>query len=215
MKIRTQENLTDFLNDEIAWRKKELSTIKTNVLKSNQKLEATAIRSGIVLLYAHWEGFIKCASEAYLEYVISRRLNYGDLTNNFIAISAKQKIKEFEDSNKATIHTQFIEFILNNHDERVQINKDNVIKTKSNLNSIILKEIISSIGLDFSPYETKSKMIDEQLLNYRNNVAHGQILQVDAKEYIFLHDEIRKMIDAYKTDIENAVVQSIFLKKVS
>ncbi|CAH0998047.1 hypothetical protein EMA8858_04182 [Emticicia aquatica] len=215
MKIRTQENLTDFLNDEIAWRKKELSTIKTNVLKSNQKLEATAIRSGIVLLYAHWEGFIKCASEAYLEYVISRRLNYGDLTNNFIAISAKQKIKEFEDSNKATIHTQFIEFILNNHDERIQINKDNVIKTKSNLNSIILKEIISSIGLDFSPYETKSKMIDEQLLNYRNNVAHGQILQVDAKEYIFLHDEIRKMIDAYKTDIENAVVQSIFLKKVS
>lgn len=213
MKIRTKEQLTDYLNDQIAWRKKELFTLRANVEKSSPKLEATAIRSGLVLLYAHWEGFIKCAAEVYLEYVISQKLNYGELKINFIAISAKQKLKEFEQTNKATVHNQIVEFILNNSADKAQINKDNVIKTQSNLNSIILKEIMTAIGLDFSPYETKSNLIDEQLLNYRNNVAHGQFLEVDVKEYILLHEEVRNMIDRFKTDVENAAIQSSFMRR--
>lgn len=213
MKIKTKEQLTDFLDQEIAWRKKELTTIKSQVEKSNPKLETTAIRSAIVLLYAHWEGFLKKSAEAYLEYVINRKLKYKDIAVNFIALAIRQKMLDFEQSNKATIHNQILEYIFSCDNENVQISRENVIKTKSNLNSIILKELMTTIGLDFSPYETKSKMIDEQLLNYRNNVAHGQYLEIDAKEYLNLHDEIRKMIDDFKTDIENAALLSIFERK--
>ena len=66
MKLRTVENLIDFLNEDIAWRKKELSSLKNNILQANVKLRLTAIRAGVVLLYAHWEGFIKRSAEAYL-----------------------------------------------------------------------------------------------------------------------------------------------------
>lgn len=210
MKIKTKEQLTDFLNNEMAWRKKELTTIKTNVEKSNSKLESTAIRSAIVLLYAHWEGFLKVASEAYLEYVISKKLKYKDLALNFVALSMKQKLSTFELSNKATIHEQIIQTIYSCDNETATIVKEQAIKTKSNLNSIILKEMMATIGLDYSPYSTKANLIDEQLLNYRNNVAHGQFLSINSKEYINLHDEIRKMMENYKTDIENSALLELF-----
>ncbi len=213
MKINTKEQLVDHLNNEMAWRKKELFNLKVNVERSSQKLESTAIRSGLVLLYAHWEGFIRCAAEAYLEYVISRRLKYGELAINFIAISLKQQLKHFEQSNKATIHTQIVNSILNSMDDTAIINKENVIRTQSNLNSIVFKEIVTTIGLDFTNYETKSKLIDEQLLNYRNNVAHGQYLEVDVKEYLVLHEEVKNMIDKFKTDVENAAIQSTFIRR--
>jgi hypothetical protein len=213
MKIRTKEQLTDYLDGEIAWRKKELTTLRSNVEKSSPKLEGTAIRSGLVLLYAHWEGFIKSSAEAYLDYVISKRLKYKNLAVNFMAISIKQKIKDFEQTDKATVHNQILNFIYNCDDQDALINKDNVIKTQSNLNSIILREMMTAIGLDFSPYETKSKLIDEQLLNYRNNIAHGQYLAVDNQEYLILHDEVRKMIDRFKTDIENAAILENFERK--
>lgn len=194
----------------MAWRKKELTTIKTNVEKSNSKLESTAIRSAIVLLYAHWEGFIKIASEAYLEYVISKKLKYKDLSINFVALSVRQKLANFELSSKSTVHEQVVQFLYSCDNETATIVKEHVIKTKSNLNSIILKEMMATIGLDYSHYSTKANLIDEQLLNYRNNVAHGQFMFIDSKEYLDLHDEIRKMMENYKTDIENSALLELF-----
>ncbi len=210
MKIKSKEQLFDFLDKELSWRKKELFTLKSNVEKSNPKLEATALRSGIVLLYAHWEGFLKIAAESYLEYVISKKLKYKDLSTSFIAICAKQRIKEFEQTNKSTIHNQLIEFLFEHQEDKAVLSKDNVIKTQSNLNSIILKEMMTSIGLDFTGYETKSNLIDEQLLKYRNNIAHGKYLILDSKDYLFLHEEVRKMLEKFKTDVENAVLLSLY-----
>lgn len=214
MKIRTKEELFDFLNNELAWRKKELSTLRSNVEKSNAKLEATAIRSGIVLLYAHWEGFLKRAAEAYLEYVINKKLKYRELSLNFVAISAKQKLNEFEQTDKATIHNQLIEFLFTCDEANVVISRENVIKTQSNLNSTVLKEMMTSIGLDFTQYDTKSKLIDEQLLKYRNNIAHGQYLALDSNDYINMHDEVRNMIENFKTDIENAALLAKYTRNL-
>lgn len=210
MKIRTQEQLLDYLDQEMAWRKKELSTLRTNVEKSRSKLEATSVRSGIVLLYAHWEGFLKKASEAYLEYVISQKLKYKELSINFIAIAIKQKLQEFEQTNKATVHNQMIGFLLTNGEEQAYINKDNVIKTNSNLNSVVLREMMTAIGLDFSHYQTKSKLIDIQLLNYRNTIAHGQFLEIGLEEFLSLHHEVRTMLDMFKDDITVAANNSYY-----
>lgn len=212
MKIKTKERLIDFLDEELSWRKKELSTLRANVERSREKFESTAIRSGIVLLYAHWEGFLKKAAEAYLEYVINRRLKYKELSISFIAISAKHKLNDFRQTDKATINTQVIEFLYNCDEEKALIPKENVIKTGFNLHSSNLREMVTTIGLDFSPFETKSKLIDEQLLKYRNNIAHGKFLQINSKDYVNLHNEVTNMIEVFKTDIENAVLLTRYLR---
>jgi hypothetical protein len=208
VRIRTKEELVDFLDEELSWRRKELSTLKGNVDSSRPKLQPTAIRAAIVLLYAHWEGFIKQAAEAYLAYVVARRLKHKDLSLNFVAVSLRQKLHEFGDTNKATLHNQFVEHVFTCGNETAILNRDRVIRTGDNLKSSILQEILAAIGLDFSPYDTKSNLIDEQLLKYRNNIAHGKNLPVDAKEYESLHAEVQKMLESIKSDIETAALTS-------
>ena len=44
-------------------------------------------RAGVALLYAHWEGFTKEACQAYLEFVVKRKLKYGEMSDAFIITS--------------------------------------------------------------------------------------------------------------------------------
>lgn len=102
MSVRTAEQLSDKLSDELAWRKKELSEVKALIEAksiSNQR-HLALIRSGVVILYAHWEGFVKSASNYYLEYVSMQKLRYEQLSSNFLAVAMKVKLNEARDTNK-------------------------------------------------------------------------------------------------------------------
>lgn len=206
MKIRTKEELQDSLAADLAWRKKELSNLHNDVKTANEKKLPTALRCSVVLLYAHWEGFIKNAAEYYLIFIKSKRLNLNEVNSNILALSLKQKIKEFNATNKATYHVQFVEYFKNNLVDRASFSETESIRTASNLNSTILEEILATIGIDFAPYELKSNIIDSQLLNYRNSIAHGNYLPVDKAEYDHIHTEILGMLDRISTDITNASV---------
>lgn len=214
MKIRTIEELQNRLDDDFAWRRKELTVIYTNVTSAKQNQVNTNIRIGVVMLYAHWEGFIKNAAELYLIYVSSKKLNYNELQNNFIAVSLKAKLTVFQETNKNTIHTELVDFLLGNLNIRAQIPTENVIKTQSNLNSTILKEILSIIGVEYSQYELKEKFIDTQLLNIRNSIAHGQNPNINEIEFTELYKEITDLMNSIKNEIGNNAALTNY-KKVS
>ncbi len=212
MKIRSVEELQDLLDNDFAWRRKELTHIYTNVKSSKPAQLMTNLRIGIVMLYAHWEGFFKNAAESYLTYVASKRLNYSELQNNFVALSIKYKLSEFTQTNKNTIHKQIVDFLLGDLNKRAQIPTDNVIKTQSNLNSEILKELVSVIGIAYTPFELKEKMIDSQLLKIRNTVAHGQVLQIDNKEFDDLYTEITSLMSTFKNELSNCATLTLYRK---
>lgn len=208
MSIRTIENLYDSLTEEIIWRKKELSDLRTLIeAKSLGASKRDALlRAGVSLLYAHWEGFIKAASGAYLEYVAMQRLRYDELTPNFIAFSMKNKLNEVGQSNKAKTHNQIVEFFLNNLGDRSSIPYKSGVNTKSNLSSSVLYNIVNMLGLDYSFYETKEKLLDERLLASRNNIAHGRFISVDVQDFIELHEQIIGMMEDFRSQIDNSAV---------
>jgi hypothetical protein len=212
MKIRTKENFIDALDNEIAWRKKELSYLKGNV-KTNSPYFKTHLRTGIVLLYAHWEGFVKNACELYLTYIKSLRLKYEELGDNLIALSLKGDLRSLEQTNKATLHCQIVGFLLNSLSQRANIPNDNVIKTGSNLNSHILREILTTVGLDYSAYELKNNLIDTVLLKNRNSIAHGEYIELDEVDFNDLHLEIVIMMDDIKNKLSNMVVLETFRRQ--
>lgn len=47
MKIRTEDELQDVIDSEIAWRKKELSAVKANINTARNFAKNTALRAGI------------------------------------------------------------------------------------------------------------------------------------------------------------------------
>lgn len=176
MRIRTKLELKDFLDKDLAWRKQELSSILASVNSAQSKALNVALRTSILLLYAHWEGFIKNAATAYVNFVSNQNLILSELHNSFLAIALKQKITLFEETNTSTIHAEFIHYFRNNLVDQAKIKPENVISSKSNLNSKILKQILVAIGIDYTSFELKANLIDEKLLHYRNNVAHGEFL---------------------------------------
>jgi len=203
-KIRTLEQLQQHLDDELAWRKKELAVIKALVTARSSSAEIINchIRGGIALIYAHWEGFIKAAGSAYLTYIASQRLTYLDLTNNFVAIAAKNLLSEAGLSNKVVIYTKVTEFFTSGLANRCNLPMD--VETRSNLSSEVLKEIAYTLGLDYTEYATKAKLIDETLLRSRNEVAHGKHLLMDVEEFVDLHRTVINLIDLFSNQISNA-----------
>jgi MAE_28990/MAE_18760-like HEPN len=205
MSIRTQEQLSDKLAEDLVWRKKELAAVKALIEDksfSNSKHNAL-LRSGIALLYAHWEGFVKTAASSYLEYVSMQRLCYNELSSNFVALALKSKLKEAAESKKATVFTEAIDFLRLQLDKRSSLQYKDVIQTGSNLNSSIFKDILCTLGIDGSTYATKQVVIDEKLLARRNRIAHGEYLLLDREAYVELHSQVIEMMQLFHDQIEN------------
>ena len=211
MNIRTEEQLSARLATDLTWRKKELSEMKSLIEAKNVsgQRHKVLVRSGVCILYSHWEGFVKLAANSYLEYVISKKLTYQELSSNFLALAMKEKLKEAKETNKPSLYIPVCEFFLSELNKRSILPKD-VISTGSNLSSDILKEITYILGIDFSIYSTKSRVIDTQLLKTRNEIAHGEDSVFDRAEYLEVHREILEMLDIFCTQIENAASQKKF-----
>ncbi|MCY7385525.1 MAG: hypothetical protein LH628_23765 [Microcoleus sp. CAN_BIN18] len=211
MSIRTAEQLSDRLATDLAWRKKELSEMKSLIESKNvsDQRHKALVRSGVCILYSHWEGFVKLAANSYLEYVISKKLTYQELSSNFLALAMKEKLKEAKETNKPSLYIPVCDFFISELNQRCILPKD-TISTASNLSSEILKEITYILGIDFSIYSTKSVLIDTKLLKTRNEIAHGNYSVFDRDEYLELHREVIGMLDLFRNQIENAAIQEKF-----
>jgi len=215
MKIRTAEELSDKLASDLAWRKRELSEMKSLIESktvSNQR-HNTLLRSGVCILYSHWEGFVKLAASSYLEYVRAKKLNYNQLSSNFLALAMKSKLREINETNKSSLYIPVCNFFLSELNQRCILPEPkDAISTASNLSSEILKEITYILGIDFSLYSTKTVLIDISLLKTRNEIAHGSYLILDRDEYIDLHTEVIEMLDMFRNQIENAAIEKKFMR---
>ncbi len=215
MKIRTIEELQNILDDDFAWRRKELSQIYTSIAAAKSVQKNTNIRIGIVMLYAHWEGFVKKAADSYLTYIACKRLNYSQLANNIIAICLKSDLSLYQETNKNAIHIKMVEFLTDQLNTRAKVPTDDIINTQSNLSSAIFKEILSIVGVDYTPYELKEKFIDLQLLKIRNSVAHGQDPELKEIEFSALYSEITSLMGSLKIELLNNAVQAKFKRKLT
>lgn len=212
MKIKNIEELEDRIDGELAWRKKELISIKNDIRSSENKdisERSRLIRSGIAMLYAHWEGAIKSLAEYYLIYVSSLNLKYCELKNNFLAIDMKESLNLYAETKKASIHNKFLNDLYEKQNQISKIPYKNIIKTNSNLKMDILKEITETIGLDFSPYELKKMLIDQRLLGNRNKIAHGERLEklegiANISDFLELHEAVYELIEVFANNIKIA-----------
>lgn len=203
--IRTEGQFQDALDRELAWRIKEISDIKLLVRTSRRLPADSAVRAGIPILYAHWEGFIKRASELYLEYLSGIRLKYEELQTCFVVFGVKRHVNSLVESKNAGTLIEALDFIRGKMGDRAKLKFQGAIRTESNLSSAVFTNIGTSLGLDLTSYEARYKLIDESLLRRRNSIAHGEYLDVDQTGFPSLADEVIILLRMYKTDLENSV----------
>lgn len=214
MKIRTEEGLSQFISDELAWRKKELTDIRNMIQQRTlaDRRRRSLIRCGVALLYAHFEGFTKQTFRAYLEYIASQRLRYEEIAPNLSAVVLCNMLSSIQGAKKPSSYKQAVNLFLDAATSRAKIPFETAIDTESNLSSRVFREITWILGIDYKYYETKEKLIDSHLLAKRNHIAHGQYLELGEDEYGNLHENVIEILETFRNQIENAVARRTFIR---
>ena len=210
MKIRTLDEFIDRLDDESAWRKQELTNLHFSLLDSRVGYQDLSVRSSIALGYAHWEGFIKNASEYFLIFLSAKKLKGNEASKTLQRSYLHSKIGSFSDLKTIELFADFMAFCETQFPESVLYwDPKKIISTKSNLSFGVFSDILGKLGMEIAPYETKKHKIDA-LLGLRNSVAHGErptITRDNALEYVAV---IRELIEAFKADLLNLIAAERF-----
>lgn len=210
MNIRTWTELEAKLNQEYTWRLQEISEIKTSVKASSGNKRDTFMRAGVALLYAHWEGFIKISSEAYLSFVANQRLCCSNLSTPFVAHALKYDTKIGSCPMSHAEVMKAVDYMRSSAGVRARFGHNGIVNTRSNLRADVFSEIANSVNVSSVPYETKFPIINTRLVDYRNHIAHGKFMKIDAEAYVELSDNVVLLINMYKNDIENAAITKSF-----
>jgi hypothetical protein len=210
--IRTPEQLNAALSREFAWRIRELDQLRDWVRRTagNRTAQDGAIRSGVAMLYAHWEGFVKATGTAYVNYVAMQRLTYTELAVNFVAMAMKRQLNEASSTTRASLHNDIASFFLHGMTAPCNLPWRTAVATKSNLSSSVLREIVSGLGLEYGYYATKEKLIDHGLLEARNEIAHGEYLTIGQGVFLDLFDQVVTMMRVFQNQIDNAASQKAY-----
>ena len=203
MRIRSIGELDEFLDEELSRRKRELTTLKFMVRGNRPHEKAILLRAAVCILYAHWEGFVKKASSAYVSFVALRGLRYRDLSPSFLALALREEIAG---ATKATSRTSLMERVTLGLDGRAQIDWRQAVDTRSNLNSETLAEVFDVLGLDSSDYLVERHRLDQKLVAKRNGIAHGELVEIDMNDYTEMHELVLKLVERFRVDVANAAV---------
>jgi hypothetical protein len=206
MSIRTAEQLYDVLAADLIWRKKELSAYKLAMEAAERSPDRRQafLRGAVALLYAHWEGFVKTTATSYLELVAFQRLKNRELAPNFLAIAARRLLNEASESGRIGAHLRVTEFFLTEQEQSSRIPYHDAVSTRANLSSRVLREIVETLGLNYSEFATKAILIDEGLLERRNTIAHGEYLIVTLERYLELSEDIVGLMELFFAQVSNA-----------
>lgn len=212
MKIKTIEKLLDQLDNDLAKRKKELISIK---LLARQTQDSTYRRIGLVMLSAHFEGFIRTVANYYVVFVSDQQLLLREINTNFSAIFFKQLIEKDKESTKISSHIKKLEKIVKDYSEakffvKYSINSP-IIKTESNPSSKVFKEILTSIGLSYGIYETKNNYIDTDLLSNRHAIVHGEFTQISWDDFNVTFDVIFEIMENFKNQVIEAAIKKSYV----
>ena len=207
------EQFESFLDEDLVWRKKEISELFL-LAKDNTDKE-TLLKSLILLLYAHWEGYIKKGSKLYIKYISEKKIKVNKLSTNFTAIILKSQISKCIDesenltlANELTFMSSYIKKQEKKFKVRINPDKDQeneIIDTQSNLRPKVFKTIIKILGLNYkSAIETREHYINSHLLANRNCIGHGSLFDEDSQDNFSLTiDDIDKLKKIVFSIIDN------------
>jgi hypothetical protein len=218
MKIRSLYEFEKALDQQFGWRKQEIVTIGVELKSARGHQLKLLFRSGIVLLYAHWEGIIRFSAECFLDYLNRQGQAYKDLKPCFLFYAVKEAVDTSSRVNlqNFSVFEKTMGLFLVPLDTKFDINPKFYISTKENQNitSEEFKSIIKKLGLEYLPqYELREKLVDDQLLYYRNTIAHGESTHENIDDFFETFRVIsEKILDSLNL-LRNQMIEALKDKK--
>jgi hypothetical protein len=205
------ESLEAALAKDLAWRKKEIVGLRNSARQSDDQ-RTYLFRAGLVLLCAHWEGFLKKAIDSYIDHVFAQSLRVKDLIPNFVAISF------YGDARAASVaaypgselsHLRLAQRIALGSEVSC-VERTWQASTEGNPGSEVLGRLLRSAGLDLqlamddATWSTMKVFIDEQIVRDRHLIAHGEGLPLNKTDFLARAQRTVRILDI----LSDLVIQS-------
>jgi hypothetical protein len=207
-KLRTVEEFSTAIAADFTWRIREISDLKSIVRRSDAVFVDTILRASVPLLYAHWEGHVSAVAKAYLQYIARRKLDYASLKMNFRLNEFFSDLDRLSRSQMSyTEKLAILDKIVCSGSVRMRRVDDQVVSTRSNLNSAILIDICNYLSLDRQQFQSDFDFIDKILLHRRNSIAHGERTAITVGAFEELAERVIALMRRFNNLVENDVVE--------
>lgn len=210
---RTPTELLAQLDEELAWRLQEISTVSKAIKTAKGGSEKALLRAAVPLLYAHWEGCIKSIAILYVEFISRQGHNYADIKHCFSGLRALGQTKQLHSISKRVFaSSELLGELYDIPNQRAVIPLRSYVSNVGNLNFDMFEQVASFIDVDPSGYTARKNLIDQSLLKQRNEIAHGEFLMVDEASFSSMSREVLTLLRQFKDDVQNALVQKSYLR---
>lgn len=200
----------------MAWRQEEQAFLKNQLCNIKEEHKKSKYRKSLVLmLYSHFEGFVKICLLSYVQYLNSLSLARKRFNDNLVVSSMNCEFNAYDNNDKKCeifkkklpedrrLHrfyrrVDFLERIDSLKEDILSIS-DETIDTESNLWHIVLQKNMYKVGLPVDLFDGLSSDINA-LVNRRNSIAHGteragvtdeEYQKWESKTYSIMNEMIR------------------------
>lgn len=202
----TDYDLSAILDSDLSWRRKELSDLKAAIKSADRYSKSSLTKAIIAMCYAHWEGYVRVCANRYFEHLTLKRRAYNYFERQVYVNAFLVRLDALKYSRTSLEEKcRLINEILDSRNNRFSYINSDLVDTKSNLNTSVVKEICIICGVDFSHFESKQTFIDVILLKRRNAIAHGQYEAIDISEVDDIVAEVLALMEHFRTLLENKV----------
>lgn len=208
----TEENLSTIFDDDLTWRRKELSDLKSAIRAADFISKSALLKSLVAMSYAHWEGYVKLAAQKYFEHFTIRKKPYNKFERQFYVNSMLARLDSISNSRGSIKEKcQIIDEILNNESLRFSYVHESLIDTRSNLNSHVIEDICKICSVDPSHFKDQKDFIDVILLKRRNAIAHGQQENIQEEDMDDFVNKVISLMEHFRDLLENKVYTKSYL----
>jgi hypothetical protein len=205
--LRTADEFSAAITSDLTWRIREISDLRAAIRRIDASLRPSVLRAGVPLIYAHWEGHVIVVARAYVDFLAIRRPEYSTIRPSF-------RLNEFFNDFKTLGQTRLnyrqqidlISKIVDSGSTQMRRIDGEVVSSLSNLNSGVLKDICEYLSVDTGNFKDDYDFIDKILLHRRNNIAHGQFMNIDEAALLEMSDRVINLMRSFNNLVENDVV---------
>jgi hypothetical protein len=202
----TEQDLSAILDVDLIWRRKELSDMKAAIKSADVPAKPALLRALIAMSYAHWEGYVRTCANRYFEHLTLRKKPFAAFERQIYVNSFLTRLDGLRQG-RAGLQARcaLVNDILDGVSAKFSYIHPELIDTRSNLSSDVIRDICTICGIDSSHFDENQAFIDIILLKRRNAIAHGQQEFIREDEIDDLVARMLALMGAFRNLLENKV----------
>jgi hypothetical protein len=202
----TEDDLSSIFDADLVWRRKELSDIKLAIRTADSAAKPALLKAIIAMSYAHWEGYVRTCANRYFEHLTLRKRPFQEYERQIYVNSLLGRLDALH-RGRVSLEDRctLINEILDGGNGRFSYINPDLIDTRSNLNTDVIKDICLICGVDANHFEQNRTFLDTLLLKRRNAIAHGQQEYIQTDEIDGLVANTLALMGIFRNQLENKV----------